>query len=143
MPSASSPLAVASAAADGKKLSLGSAVDCAPASAERVAWVRSLLASDSPSHRVEGLEEADLLERSEAGVRKGSAESPLLSARRDAALLLGYLERMGEPYGPPEVRLFCDNGWSADTDENSMYMYRVVAHCSNVVSHADVVYTMS
>ena len=64
------------------------------------------MASDSPSHRVEGLEEAGLLERSEAGVGKGGAEHPLLGARRDAALLLGYLERMGEPYGPPEVGLF-------------------------------------
>lgn len=136
----SSPLAAAAAAADGKKLSLGSAVDCTPASAERVAWVRSLLASDSPSHRVEGLEEADLLDRSEAGMGKGSAESPLMSARRDAALLLGYLERIGEPYGPPEVGLFCDNGWSpvglfcdngwsADTDENDMCTYRVVVRC--------------
>ncbi|CAM9109472.1 unnamed protein product, partial [Laminaria digitata] len=92
---------------------LGSAVDCTPASVERVAWVRSLLASDSPSHRVEGLEETDLLERSEAGAGKGGAEKTLLSARRDAALLLGYLERMGEPYGPPEepaaeARVHCE-----------------------------------
>lgn len=112
MPSASSPLAeaataAAAAAAVEEKMLLGSAVDCTPASVERVAWVRSLLASDSPSHRVEGLEETDLLERSEAGAGKGGAEKPLLSARRDAALLLGYLERMGEPYGPPEVGFFC------------------------------------
>lgn len=95
---------------DEKKLSLRPAVDCTPASVERVAWVRSLLTSDSPSHRVEGLEEADKLERSEAGGGKGDAGNPLLSARRDAALVLGYLERMGEPYGPPEVGLFFRSG---------------------------------
>lgn len=91
---------------DDNTLSVGSAVDCRSASSvERVAWVRSLLTSNSPSHRVEGLEEADLLESRKAGVgdQDYARNPPLLSSRRDAALLLGYLERMGEPYGPPEV----------------------------------------
>lgn len=57
-----------------------------------------MLASPSPSHRVEGLERAGLLEADQ-----GEGGRQALSARREAALLLGFLERLGEPYGPPEV----------------------------------------
>lgn len=60
-----------------------------------------MLASASPSHRVQGLEEAGSLEASDAGF--GHGKSSVLSARREAALLLGYLERLAEPYAPPEV----------------------------------------
>lgn len=63
-----------------------------------------MLASASPSHRVEGLEEAGFLETGEAvlGGGEGGGGS-VLGAKREAALLLGYLERLGEAYGPPEV----------------------------------------
>lgn len=57
-----------------------------------------MLASPSPSHRVEGLERAGLLEADQ-----GERERQVPGARREAALLLGFLERLGEPYGPPEV----------------------------------------
>ncbi|CAM9148503.1 unnamed protein product, partial [Sphacelaria rigidula] len=66
----------------------------------RYTWIRTLLACSSPVHRVEGLEEA--------GRCCGSVDDPssseglTASPKREAALLLGYLERLGEPYGPPE-----------------------------------------
>lgn len=72
----------------------------------RYAWIRALLASSSPAHRVEGLEEAGMC--SGAGVSVGDPspyEGPLARPKREAALLLGYLEKLGEPYGPPEVIL--------------------------------------
>lgn len=73
---------------------------------QRVAWARDMLSSASPSHRVEGLEEAGLLITDDAGfgLDAGDVEGdrPALRAKCQAALLLGYLERLGEPYGPPE-----------------------------------------
>ena len=73
---------------------------------QRVACARSMLCSASPSHRVEGLEEAGLLITDEAGFGLDTGDDggdrPALRAKCQAAVLLGYLERLGEPYGPPE-----------------------------------------
>lgn len=68
---------------------------------QRVAWARDMLSSASPSHRVEGLEEAGLLDAGDGDGDSGG-DRPMLRAKGQAALLLGYLERLGEPYGPPE-----------------------------------------
>lgn len=66
-----------------------------------------MLASASPSHRVEGLEEAGLLAPAEAGSEgEMEGEESALRPRGQAAMVLGYLERLGEPYGPPAVSLF-------------------------------------
>lgn len=73
-------------------------------SAGRWARVRAMLASPSPSLRVCGLEEAGLLlQETESG---HLAQSESIRAKRDAALLLGYLDRLAERYGPPEVSLY-------------------------------------
>lgn len=74
------------------------------------ASAQDLLSSASPSHRVEGLEEAGLLITDDAGFGAGAGDggggggdqAAALRARCQAALLLGYLERLGESYGPPE-----------------------------------------
>lgn len=61
-----------------------------------------MLASPCPAYRIEALEEAGREARID-----DSGDDALLGwvmiPARDAALLLGYLERLGEPYGPPEV----------------------------------------
>eukprot|EP00752_Nemacystus_decipiens_P002251 g2132.t2 len=67
---------------------------------QRVGWTRDMLSSASPSHRVEGLQEAGLLIAKDADDVGG--DRPTLRARCQAALLLGHLERLGEPYSPPE-----------------------------------------
>lgn len=74
---------------------------------ERMAWARIMLGSSSPSHRVEGLEEAGLLDLHDpASLGEEGRDKATLCARGHAALLLGYLERLGEPYGPPEVTCY-------------------------------------
>lgn len=72
-----------------------------------MAWARIMLGSSSPSHRVEGLEEAGLLDLHDpASSGEEGGDKAVLCARGHAALLLSYLERLGEPYGPPEVTFF-------------------------------------
>ena len=63
-----------------------------------VARVRAMLSSASSVHRLKGLEDAE-----GAGLSRDS-ESTAFRAKRDAALLLGYLDMLCEPYGPPQVR---------------------------------------
>lgn len=70
----------------------------------RAAWLRAMLASPSPVHRVEALEEAGRGVESGSGGAQGSHLSESGKPGRHAALILSYLERLGEPYGPPEVR---------------------------------------
>lgn len=82
--------------------------DSLPRQQPRAAWARDMMSSASPSHRVEGLEEANSLFTDnvgfglDAGDGEGGGDRPALRANCQAALLLGYLERLGEPYGPPE-----------------------------------------
>lgn len=67
-----------------------------------------MLTSRSAAHRVEALEEAGRCEES----IDGSFDffmSASRNAGRHAALILGYLERLGEPYGPPAVRTGYEN----------------------------------
>lgn len=52
---------------------------------------------------MEGLEEAGQSCEIGDGIHSSLPEG--MTAGREAALLLGYLERLGEPYGPPEVTL--------------------------------------
>lgn len=97
-------------ASEGRTTSLDpAALDNVSDPAKRLAWARDMLRSVSPSHRVEGLEVAGLLDTDGTG-------SPALRAKGQAAMLLGYLERVGEPYGPPEVRLFVHSQFSDETD---------------------------
>lgn len=70
---------------------------------ERCAWIRALLSSSSPAHRVEGLEKAGQGCEIGDGVNASLLEDVTAHPTREAALLLGYLERLGESYGPPEV----------------------------------------
>lgn len=105
------------AAAEEGSLHAGSAATAGESDrAQRCEWARAMVASPSPSHRVEGLEEAGSLEsegereeaeagrgRGDGGGGGGGGGELALRPRRQAALVLGYLERLGEPYGPPEV----------------------------------------
>lgn len=78
--------------------------------AKRLAWARDMLRSVSPSHRVEGLEVTGMLDTDWTG-------SPVLRAKGQAAVLLGYLENIGEPYAPPEVRSFVHLHFSGDNPD--------------------------
>ncbi|CAM9143892.1 unnamed protein product [Scytosiphon promiscuus] len=102
-----------SSSEDDRKDSGGSAA-VASKSDQRAMWVRAMLASASPSHRVEGLQQAGFLHPHEAdSERDGWGYESVLRPKGQAALLLGYLERLGEPYGPPEEpvaepRVWCE-----------------------------------
>lgn len=79
---------------------------------DRIGWIRAMLMSPSPAHRVEGLEEVGRPDaQGGTGDGYGSDAWVRMSPRREAALLLGYLERLGEPFGPPQVRSFCCRRW--------------------------------
>lgn len=96
-----------------------------------VTWVRAMLASASAAHRVEGLQEAGLLDSQEAGLKQeGRRGESSLRPRGQAALLLGYLERLGEPYGPPEVSLLCKR--SLEHNGIDQVRYAQVLKCSTL-----------